>query len=572
MPKNLNYIITESISSSAPKESQSFSQDCINEYLHSQRDPVIGTQTGRCTFHEEDDQWKMKSSLPIAINFPKDTSEISVDWDTLTESEAQGNALWKYSVGYLPTLLELSGSAPLVIAILDSLWEYTQSSDWHERAQWMTSLDHCLAVRLRALCTLEMLFQSRNIATPNSLYRIVGNDIITIINGGDSFFPINNHGAMAAISMLHADSIFPQLSKSAQEVTGESASSIGFNYLGIILDNIFDSNGIASENSPEYQRYWITLLSPLIGLQELFPQLGQKWKELGKRMDINHIVGQAHESLLLFLDSDGRLIPIGDTHPRRLKERGPNDREVISEKLGFALYRKSETILTFNCGSTNYAHKHCDDTSITLNYSGKNLLLDAGYFSHDWNDARTIFSKSQTAHSGLYFTNLDNLHPGKLYWPGKERIRATLKSLTDDIFHVEGIAEIDGRAYLRRELKVVSPERIDILDSVSGEVSNLGSAVRRFVIPLGAKVTTARGIITITLEDTEMNLVFDQSSDLDSIAITTAQSSPYYKGWISPELNTLEPATCIEIPIHSPGRVVTRILLRRKFVQTTTNS
>src|SRR5699024_10587798 len=135
------------------------------------------------------------------------------DWNSVTESEAQTNALWKYSIGYLPALLEQSEDFELITFVLESLWDFTQTDEWTTRAKWMTSLDHCLAVRIRALCALYVEYTVNSQPYPDSLINLLANDVLNLLGNEKFYFPVHNHGAMAAIALVHVCGIFPEFTK-----------------------------------------------------------------------------------------------------------------------------------------------------------------------------------------------------------------------------------------------------------------------------------------------------------------------------------------------------------------------
>lgn len=503
----------------------------------------------------------MKSSLPLQMDFPVDSSQLDIAWDELADSQAQGNALWKYSVGFLPTLLEQSTNYELVGAVIDSLWNYTQSEEWKSRSQWMTSLDHCVAVRLRALCTLYFQYSEDAQPVPASLINLLANDVSNMMRNGDEYFPINNHGAMAAISLLHACGVFPSTISAISKSDEKSPLEIGLHQFNRIIGAIFDEFGVASENSPEYQRYWVSLVKPVA---DIFQNLSSLATSQQSELDFDSLqatINNAECALQMFTDTSGKLIPIGDTHPRKLNSTPPETGTLITETHGFAVYRNQGTVFTLNSGSVNYAHKHCDDSSITLSFGDEDLILDSGYYSHDWSDPNTIYTKSQTAHSGLFLTELDNIHPGKLYWPGDERIHASLSALSKDPLHAVSNVTVDEKITLRREVKIKSPDQIDILDSVSGDTTGYGTVVRRFILPLNVQLRIGRGFIEIRKNNVLMELFFDSISDLESVVVTTSREKPYLKGWISPELKTLAPAHCLEIPVTNNASSITRIRL-----------
>lgn len=561
MSKELTYkLLVKELDSSNIKETRHASE-AAQWYLQHQRDPIIGTQTGRCTFYKEDSTWKMKSSLPLQMDFPADSSQLDLAWDELADSQAQGNALWKYSIGFLPTLLEQSTNFELVNAVIDSLWAYTESEEWQSRSKWMTSLDHCIAVRLRAICTLYFQYTEADQTIPTSLVSLLANDVLNMTRHDDQYFPVNNHGAMAAISLLHACGVFPSTISLISKSDEKSPLEIALSQFNRIIGAIFDEHGVASENSPEYQRYWVSLVKPVADIFKNLSALAASQQTELDFESLQTIIGDAESALQMFTDTSGRLIPIGDTHPRKHSSTPPENKTLITETHGFAIYRSPGMVFTLNSGSVNYAHKHCDDSSITLAFGDEGLILDSGYYSHDWSDPSTIYTKSQTAHSGLFLTALDNIHPGKLYWPGKERIQASLSTVSTEPFHVISNVSIDNKVLLRREVKIGSRQQIDIFDSVSGDISEYGAVVRRFILPLDSQLRIGRGFVGIRKNNVTMDLFFDSISDLDSINVTTAQETPHLKGWISPELKTLTAAHCLEIPVSNKASSFTRIRL-----------
>lgn len=529
-------------------KSHSFTPSREEYYLSHQRDPIIGTQTKRCTFTEEHDKWSMSSSLPIKIDIPKKAANY-INWPGVSENQDQGHTLWKYSIGYLPTFLEISNDLRIVDEILDSLWEYTQSDDWSDRAKWMTSLDHALAIRIRAITTLQAQYSSLGQPLPHSAWKVLLNDISNIMDSGDHYFPLNNHGAMVAISLLHAGSIFPQIDKMLTIDLKKSILQVGWEQLNRIIDSIFDEYGIAGENSPEYQRYWISLLTPISSLLETWrveEEASSFTQE--KLLTFKPLLEKATRALTAFTTDEGRLIAIGDTHPRLLKSSTYASEALVSVKQGFGIYREGPTHLTFNCGNTNYAHKHCDDSSITLTRHGERLILDSGYYSHDWKDPKAIFTKSQNAHSGVFLRKLDSLHPGQLYWPNKERVVGKLTSDSIDHFNARGTVSIDNQFLIEREVSVPRPDVIRITDYIEGNYQEGGEAVRRFIFPLGAEIDLQHERLIITGEKSKLQLIFGSPWNLQNVSIRAGSVNPYY-GWISEEIEELSPAYCVDVPL-----------------------
>lgn len=537
------------------------SWDRLTYYLGSQRDPIIGSQTGRCEFIRRDWGWEMNTILPMKVDFPLEAEHLSIEWDTIPETQSQSDALWRLSIGYLPTLLETSEDYALISKVLESFWNYLGSDIWEKRSGWMTSLDHVLAIRIRSIVTLKCLYDLANVPLPEAAKLILINDIENILKQPDQFFQVNNHGAMVAISLIHAAAVIPELDQ-VFPVRQDRLQLIplGLRRLEEILTVMFDEYGIAGENSPEYQKYWISLITPLANLMS-------DWRlRVGTEgdFDVQRLLESAKEALLLFADENKQLLPIGDSHSRSVDSRPSSEVNLLSSKQGFAFWKHNRTFLTFNCGYSNQAHKHCDDSSITLTYAGKNLILDSGYFSHDWNDPRVIYTKSQNAHSGVFLKKLDHLHPGNLYWPGQERIRANLSRKESFAFGVEGEVQIDESFTIQRSIVARDDSHIELIDFVQGDFDENGEAVSRFILPFGARIVVADNTVEVLFEGTKMQLFFSGLDQFQRISVDCGVTKPNYSGWVSPKPGELAPAHCLEVGLPYNQPVKTNIFLQEE--------
>lgn len=521
------------------------SKTIADQYLETQRDPMVGTQTKRVEFSVESTGYKMSSSLPISIDFPFRAEDLDIRWEKFFES--QGTSLWAFSLGYLPTLFEVSNDFLLIEEILKSAWKFTGSPTWREESAKMASLDHCLACRIRALATLKMHYDLHNRPVPHALLLLVINDVLNLVTQPDESFPLNNHGAMTAIALLHFSGVFPCLESEIENSCGIDVPGLGLSRLESITESIFDKFGIANENSPEYQQYWISLLTPVQELFSLFVDLQiLKSTEAGEKFGM--IVQKAKRCLEYFVDYSGHLLPIGDSHPRKFKGQAQTEIDLISEESGFALYKHGGVTFSFNCGSTNYAHKHCDDSSITLSVGDTRVFLDSAFYSHEWDIEEAIYVKSQNAHSGLFLTGLDGLHPGKLYWPGEERVSASMTKTSDEVFSALGRVCIDSEVELLREVRIHSDRKIEILDKAVGETKKYGQLIRRFIIPATTDLSCYGNQCLLTLDGYKVRLVFGGMGPVERFSIACGVRSPQMKGWFSPELYQLERAICLEVP------------------------
>lgn len=511
----------------------------VDYYLSRQGDPMVGHQRGKWRIEHAGNTWVLSS--PVSMRFRIGDE---VDWDHVGDEEPQTEALWKFSAGYLASLLIVSNEESLVTELLDSLARYTHSRAWEEREAWMTSADHAYSARIRTICTLALLYQQRGSALPDSALQIIGHDIRRLTDPTAQHIRPNNHGAMASIALIHASRMFHGF---------PSAASAGWEHLRNILDAIFDEHGLAGENSPEYQQFWIELLAPLEELVEAWPA-----EEDEAHMLAVTIQG-ARRALAHFTDHRGRLLPIGDSHTGTSIVDPARDECMTYEHHGFGTYSFEETVLTLNCGHQHYSHKHCDDTSITLAFKGVPLVQDSGFYGHDWNDVRTTYSKSQSAHSGLFLEEFDDLHPGKLYFPGKEVLTGSIKPVHGGMGW-EGIVLVqDGRSLTRR-VQCISPREFHLVDHVVSE-GKASPAVRRFMLPYGSLLSVGVDSIRVDHGSVRLDILFDERSLSGPVRVHSGVEEPLLRGWTSSKLLELERGLCVEIPIVSDRDCRTILML-----------
>jgi hypothetical protein len=372
---------------------------------------------------------------------------------------------------------------------------------------------------------------------PIAAINILHHDLESVLIDQQSYIHTNNHGAMVGIAFIHAAQIFLGLDSTVAE--------LGWSSLKEIVGSIFDGQGVAGENSPEYQAFWISLLTPLAQMSRTWPiPRSPAW------FDVTQVVSQAEDALGHFTDHAGHYLPIGDSHPGRSLVPPSRNTVLVTEEHGFACYSQRDTLLTFNCGHSNYAHKHCDDTSITLSYGGLSLILDSGYFGHDWRDDRVIYTKSQSAHSGLFLEEFDDLHPGRLMFPGRETMRGKLEHERDANVFVGTVDVQDGRS-LQRRITIRGPESFLIEDRVTTPLAIESRAVRRFLFPAGAQIRVQDHEISVRIEDVLLRLIVDRDSSAGPVRVFSGVSGPPMRGRISPRLGQLTPCYCLELPIRT---------------------
>lgn len=115
----------------------------------------------------------------------------------------------------------------------------------------------------------------------------------------------------------------------------------------------------------------------------------------------------------LFIRTNGSLPTVGDTELYPKISINELDKEKLGVDCfpdsGFFIYKGPSLHLTAKCGGNSFVHRHVDDTSITLHYSGDDIIIDGGFFSYDTNLRITRYFKSYFAHSGIFTTDSDKM-------------------------------------------------------------------------------------------------------------------------------------------------------------------
>lgn len=523
--------------------SDRMTREQLRHYLADQQDPMTGLSTGRWRISEAEGVWIVDSSWPVQLHF---RAEADYDWGALGGAEPQSEALWKLGLGYLPKLLEESGDFNFVAHLVESVDKFFGTTTWDDISQWMTSKDHALATRLRTMCYLAAMYQEAGQNSPPAVGAIVKRDVDTVLNHPDAYLQTNNHGAMVAIGLIHSCSIFYP-----SQIAGIDAA---VKHLERLLEVIFDDQGVVAENSPSYQAFWGRLLAPVSAFAHLWGVSAIS------SIGLDEALEQVMAALSFFTDRRGKLLPIGDTNWSSSPVKGVEDEVLFSARMGFATYARGETMLTFNCGHENYAHKHCDDTSITLSYKGVPLVLDGGFWGHDWNDPRVIYSKSQSAHSGLFLREFDDLHPGRVVFPGRELLSGSLQRIDDEERSWRGEVTVSDGRKLVRTVTAWSPTDIEICDAA--RLGSLGGElVARYLLPATGSFELHGSNAVVKADGCRLELDFSDCWLTRPARLFEAVEGPPLRGWECVGLGVLGPVRCLELDLQAGLRSRTRIRL-----------
>ncbi|WP_146040922.1 hypothetical protein [Glutamicibacter arilaitensis] len=302
-------------------------------------------------------------------------------WPTVPARDANTTTLWRNSLAYLPRILQVqSGTHEVLLAekIVRSFlywFEETATDDINKLKSG--SQDHQSALRIRTmLWILSFLLRQEREEEFNrflALYlRLVAVEN-RLLNEPDLFKP-NNHGIMLGIAHLHAATLFPGLDLQ------ETSALEWVNRLYSTLGEIIDEDGIASENTPIYQIFYVMLLDDIV----LFIKWTRKFPGQARMFEL--LLRAAQIGVRKQLLPNGAVPPLGDSPGGMQHRYKPMLGTLWSPNNGLAVISQEEEYFSFVAGFRSVIHKQLDELSIAWWRDGGFIFRDAGLLNYDQND------------------------------------------------------------------------------------------------------------------------------------------------------------------------------------------
>lgn len=389
-------------------------------------------------------------------------------WDRETVRALGAGLLWFRSLCYLD-LLWKKGARSIASTILDSYLAFLSRRESRPGRFGMDSLDHCVALNLRALCRLTLLAED---PVMESRCRNVASSVLRLLDSGVQFQK-GNRGVMLAIAVIHANYLM------RLDYRCGPSRSFCIQFLRTTFFDIADSRGLVQDNTAAYQGLWASWCMEAVWTLDRMTDeqvVKEELKVLALRMR------RSYRSLIV---GEGSLLPIGDGCSASLQTQTPLRGTHISPEIGQMICNDgSGTLLSFTCGFRSAVHKHCDDTAVRLWCRGVELIADAGFYSYEWKNPVAACVASQRGHSGLFFRRFDDV-PCQLMYPWDDihgRVYAMMADCgSTDRLVVEGARAIDEEYRVTRTLKAsVDDGLIEIVDRA---VSPDEAPVARYLIP-----------------------------------------------------------------------------------------
>ncbi|MGA4777951.1 heparinase II/III domain-containing protein [Cellulosimicrobium sp. AB352] len=506
------------------------------DFLERHGDPTLRAAPGRWVI----DSSRGEVTLPnrVTVELPANAE----GWRRTDREQAQSSLLWLHSLGFLPSMIERDGAAEEAVALLSSYWAFMTSAVSKDVRDFMTSYDHCVAVRLRTSCMVAVMLERAGRGVPPELLRLVRTDLEWARQPGH--VKNNNHGMMLCAAVLHAGVVFPGF-------VDEEQSGLAEDDLARIILGAFDDQGVCLENTPSYHAFYLRFMRDLLPFAAEYYPAGSLHSLLAPLMT------KASEVIELLVWQDGTLPPIGDSGAEKSSVRS-RDGVLFAPDAGIFVKKEDEVYLSIRGGYSSIVHKHCDDTALTLRVAGSELLLDGGMYNYDWKDERTAVVKSQRGHSGVFFERFDRFYPATLYRPGAERVRSTMERLEGgaEEDRIKCSVEIDGSHVVERVV-AVKEGQLSVVDTF--RAPNGERALQRFLVPLGASLEISAGRIRVETADGRawMEIGYDPAR----AAREFCGARDPLRGWVSRAWNQIEQCRTLEI-LPREGETVMAVEIR----------
>ena len=310
-----------------------------------------------------------KAGFDFDFTFPQDTATTNLYFYSL---HYVGSMIIEYQVTGNENWLELSKS------IIQYYIQYIETPEniinvFTNRGSG--SADHGMSIRIAVLLLFYREYGKVDRLDNNGLLSSISDHIIECGEWlfDDANHAMNNHGLMVNVALA---SIGVSLANSYSELSKRFIAKAD-KRLAELMTHTFDCDGYANENTIGYHRY---NLLKYIEAENLF----RKWG-IDNSDYLNYgasIINRAKKALSFCVWQDGTIPPIGDWPVHSVEYESLNSSKCFSES-GFAVIKNDDLYVSIICGRRTSAHKHVDDTSITIRYCGEDICIDGGNYNFD---------------------------------------------------------------------------------------------------------------------------------------------------------------------------------------------
>lgn len=477
--------------------------------------------------------------LPLFRNIElKVDSLASINWEHPFPTQERTSTLYLTALELVGRLLlgasdVNSAGFEAASTILDSFLLYLAKPENRQRAFAIHSADHAAASRTEILVRFSQLCLVAGHYPPllERARREIERHAEWLLDSANR--KQNNHGLMLDRALLLA---------SAQLRGGADASRWAFTALErttTLAAELFDKDGYSNENTVGYHCFNIVLLQEISSIAE------RNGLELEGSATLRHQVELATTALQHCVWQDGSVPPIGDSYVFPSRQPSINRSKWFKDS-HFLVVKSDDLYLSLICGHRGYSHKHVDDSSITLRYLGRDIIVDGGSFNYDERDPIRQCVRSARGHSGIYPDAADDVLPPRPNRPYPFSARVVGLVETDRCARVVCTYTFrhDGGAVstLVRSIAVIWPGEVVVADRMVTEVA-VGVRQSFHFGPELARSSSASP--EYLLDDGVVDIALRHASPSSSDWFR-GEVGDVMRGWYSPAPNQAVPVTGVD--------------------------
>lgn len=477
-------------------------------------------------------------------------------WTQIPQKDSNTTILWRNSLAYLVRLFELELSQRSVETarnVVESFLRCIEDKSAEDPKSLKSgSLDHQGALRIRTLMSLISTLSRSGDSVNFEVFQVLFNRLIVVeerlLDQLDLFQP-NNHGIMLGMAHLHASTLFP--SSTQLRDAGDWV-----NALYETLGQIIDADGIASENTPIYQVFYVSLIEDVLAFLIWSGQFP------GKVRIFQLLLRAAQIGVQRQLLPNGAVPPLGDS-PGGVQHRfKPLLGMLWSPPNGLAISSSESHYLSFTAGFRSVIHKQLDELSISWWLDGDFILRDAGLLSYDQNDPIAAAMRGHQGHSLPTYARFDTWTTRETISFGKNssRLRAHLMSeeRTADSTTFRGKLNFDENKIIERTVSLFDKNRLSITDAFTA--SSYGDALVRFVFDPSLNVESHEAGLGLVLRSANRRVVVKFHIDgtktsISSVVKETHVAIQHYSAVSTKEI------LVSAVGAEAPFRILTEILV-----------
>lgn len=488
-----------------------------------------------------------------AITLPLHTGEMmevslsdGVQWGKRFSTQAHSSVMWRFSLDPIGRLLSTfqqrndHDALQFAVVALKSFLDYSGKLGHQSLIGRIPSADHSAAIRVRVLIKFIQVMRERQDVNYALLVRAC--DCLKYwsdwILEADHYCR-NNHGLMGSIALLYSAVQFGAAPHSREylDVAKKRIFELG--------KSSFDRDGLCNENTIGYHFFNVKLYRGLV--------IFCKHYGLPKTLVdfLEEIISRATRALEYCVWQDGSIPPLGDSAVYRTKTVSRNKSQCFYES-GFAVVKNEDLYVSIICGARTETHKQVDDSSVTLRFKNRDIIIDGGSYLYDRTDPYRRCVASSLGHSGVFLKEFDGLVRSdfrKQYGPVLGKIER-FEENDEGVGITCRYSVRDGRAVFVRNIFVCWPDEVAIVDSVQLHGSAFSpEAVQRFLFgpTLDVRVD-GRG--KLILASDEFSCTLFQVLDCDS-EVHRGERGNTFRGWYSHKYKEILPTYVVDFVLKS---------------------